>query len=149
MTLQINQPEYVEWLRRLKGEIHHARHRAALAVNSGMIMLYWRIGREILERQAAHGWGARVIDQLASDLHSEFPDVRGFSPRNLKYMRKFAETWSDEAIVQGILAQLPWYQNIAILDKAREYPQRLWYARAAVEYGWTRDVLVHHIDTPV
>jgi hypothetical protein len=84
MPLPTTPPEYREWLSSLKDEIHQARRRAALAVNSEMILLYWRIGREIVQRQAVHKWGARVIDQLATDLHSEFPDVRGFSPRNLK-----------------------------------------------------------------
>jgi predicted nuclease of restriction endonuclease-like (RecB) superfamily len=78
MPLQTTPPEYREWLRTLKDEIHQARRRAALAVNSEMIRLYWRIGKEIVQRQAAHKWGAQVIDQLAADLHSEFPDVRGF-----------------------------------------------------------------------
>jgi len=121
--------------------------RAALAVNSEMILLYWRIGREIVQRQAAHKWGARVIDQLATDLHSEFPDVRGFSPRNLKYMRKLALTWPDQQIVQQIVAQLPWGQNVTLLDKLQDDGQRLWYARAAIEHGWSRDILVHQIET--
>jgi predicted nuclease of restriction endonuclease-like (RecB) superfamily len=112
-----------------------------------MILLYWRIGREIVQRQAAHKWGARVIDQLATDLHSEFPDVRGFSPRNLKYMRKLALTWPDQQIVQQIVAQLPWGQNVTLLDKLQDDGQRLWYARAAIEHGWSRDILVHQIET--
>lgn len=147
MPLQTTPPEYLEWLRNLKGEIQQARHRAALAVNSELILLYWRIGREILERQATHGWGARVIDQLAADLHSEFPDVKGFSPRNLKYMRKFAQEWGDSAIVQQVVAQLPWGQNVLLLDSVPDEAQRLWYARAAVEHGWSRNILKHQIET--
>lgn len=140
-------PEYREWLSSLKHEIHQARRRAALAVNSEMILLYWQIGREIVQRQATHKWGARVIDQLAADLHSEFPDVRGFSPRNLKYMRKLALTWPNQQIVQQVVAQLPWGQNVTLLDKVQEDGQRLWYARAAMEHGWSRDILVHQIET--
>jgi predicted nuclease of restriction endonuclease-like (RecB) superfamily len=147
MPLPTIPPEYREWLSSLKDEIHQARRRAALAVNSEMILLYWRIGREIVQRQAAHKWGARVIDQLATDLHSEFPDVRGFSPRNLKYMRKLALTWPDQQIVQQIVAQLPWGQNVTLLDKLQDDGQRLWYARAAIEHGWSRDILVHQIET--
>jgi predicted nuclease of restriction endonuclease-like (RecB) superfamily len=131
MPLPTTPPEYREWLSSLKDEIHQARRRAALAVNSEMILLYWRIGREIVQRQAVHKWGARVIDQLATDLHSEFPDVRGFSPRNLKYMRKLALTWPDQQIVQQVVAQLPWGQNVTLLDKLQDDGQRLWYARAA------------------
>jgi predicted nuclease of restriction endonuclease-like (RecB) superfamily len=147
MPLQTTPPEYKEWLRTLKDEIHQARRRAALAVNSELILLYWRIGREIVQRQAVHKWGARVIDRLAADLHTEFPDVRGFSPRNLKYMRKLALTWSDQQIVQQVVAQLPWGQNVTLLDKVRDDGQRLWYARAAIEHGWSRDILVHQIET--
>jgi predicted nuclease of restriction endonuclease-like (RecB) superfamily len=147
MPLPTTPPEYREWLSSLKDEIHQARRRAALAVNSEMILLYWRIGREIVQRQAVHKWGARVIDQLATDLHSEFPDVRGFSPRNLKYMRKLALTWPDQQIVQQVVAQLPWGQNVTLLDKLQDDGQRLWYARAAIEHGWSRDILVHQIET--
>ncbi len=147
MPLQTTPKEYRVWLQSLKAEIHQARRRAALAVNSEMISLYWKIGREILDRQEQHGWGARVIDQLAADLHGEFPDVRGFSPRSLKYMRKFALEWPDMAIVQQLAAQLPWGQHMVLLDALENLEERLWYARAAVEHGWSRSILVHQIET--
>lgn len=82
-------PEYPEWLERLKAEIRHAQGRAALAVNTEMIRLYWCLGREILAKQATQGWGKRVIDNLADDLQREFPQMKGLSPRNLRYMRQF------------------------------------------------------------
>lgn len=98
-------PDYAAWLAELKTRIHHAQQRAALAVNRELVLLYWQIGSDILERQGREGWGARVIERLAQDLRKAFPDMKGFSPRNLKYMRAFAEAWPDESMVQGVLAQ--------------------------------------------
>lgn len=98
---------YADWLADLKRRIHTAQQRAALAVNRELVRLYWQIGRDILTRQGEQGWGAKVVDRLAHDLHIAFPDMKGFSPRNLKYMRAFAEAWPDESFVQEVLAQLP------------------------------------------
>lgn len=100
---------YAAWLTELKIRIHTAQQRATLAVNRELVLLYWQIGRDILARQAEQGWGAKVIERLAEDLRLAFPEMKGFSPRNLKYMRAFAQAWPDEAIVQEALAQLPWY----------------------------------------
>ena len=147
MPIQSTPTEYRAWLKGLKGEIHQARHRAALAVNSEMIALYWKIGQQIIDRQERHGWGARVVDRLAADLRSEFPDIKGFSPRNLKYMRKFALEWPDPAIVQRVVAQLPWGQNVELLDALTTQDERLWYAKAAIEHGWSCRVLAHQIET--
>ena len=93
------------------------------------------------------GWGAKVVDRLASDLCREFPDMKGFSPRNLKYMRLFAETWTDEQFVQQVIAQIPWGHNLEILTKIKSCEEREWYARADIEYGWSRSVLVHQIES--
>lgn len=112
---------YADWLAELKARIHTAQQRATLAVNRELVLLYWQIGRDILERQARQGWGARVIDRLAHDLRTAFPDMKGFSHRNLKYMRAFAEAWPDSEFVQGVLAQLPWYHRLALLDKLNFY----------------------------
>lgn len=108
---------YGEWLAELKARIHSAQQRAALAVNRELVLLYWQIGRDILARQAGEGWGAKVIERLAQDLRSAFPDMKGFSPRNLNYMRAFAQAWPDAAIVQQAVAQLPWGHNVVLLDK--------------------------------
>jgi hypothetical protein len=102
-----------------------AQLKAGLAVNRERALLYWRIGREILLRQKREGWGAKVIDHLARDLGREFPEMHGFSPRNLKYMRSFAEAWPEEAIVQQVAAQLPWFHNCVLLDKVRDPETRL------------------------
>lgn len=115
-------------LAEFKGRIGQARLRIALAANSGMILLYWELGRLILERQSREGWGSKVVDRLSSDLRTAFPEMKGLSPRNLKYMRAFAEAWPDGEIVQRTIAQLPWRQNLALLDKLDSPSERLWYA---------------------
>ena len=119
---------YADWLAELKIRIHAAQQRATLAVNRELVLLYWQIGRDILARQAEQGWGSKVVERLAEDLRAAFPEMKGFSPRNLKYMRAFAEAWPDAEIVQGVLAQLPWYHQLALLDKLPGPETRRWYA---------------------
>jgi len=138
---------YAEWLLELKTRIHTAQQRATLAVNRELVLLYWQIGRDILARQAEQGWGAKVIERLAHDLRTAFPEMKGFSPRNLKYMRAFAEAWPDEEFVQEVLAQLPWYHQLALLDKLDSTETRRWYASKAIEHNWSRNILVMQIET--
>jgi predicted nuclease of restriction endonuclease-like (RecB) superfamily len=138
---------YGELLEELKARIRAAQVRAALAVNRELVLLYWQIGREILARQEALGWGAKVIDRLSEDLRREFPGVSGYSSRNLKYMRAFAEAYPDEGFVQQVAAQIPWYHNAVLLDKVKEPVEREWYARETIEHGWSRNVLAHQIDS--
>ncbi|MCU1249399.1 MAG: hypothetical protein JWQ49_2428 [Edaphobacter sp.] len=136
---------YSELLQELKTRIRGAQVQAAFAVSRELILLYWSIGRDVLLRQEGQGWGAKVIDRLAQDLQIEFPGVEGFSPRSLKYMRAFAAAWRDEAIVQQVAAQLPWGHHMVLLDRLKQPAQREWYLRAAVEYGWSRNILVLQI----
>ena len=138
---------YEAFVRGLKERIRTAQIKAALAVNKELVMLYWQLGRDILQRQEQEGWGAKVIDQLSKDLKREFPDNTGFSPRNLKYMRAFAEAWRDEAIVQQLVAQIPWGHNVRLLDMVKSPEERLWYAQQTIENGWSRNVLVLQIET--
>jgi predicted nuclease of restriction endonuclease-like (RecB) superfamily len=133
---------YADWLADLKGRIHNAQQRATLAVNRELVLLYWQIGRDILARQAAQGWGAKVIDRLAHDLRAAFPDMKGFSPRNLKYMRAFAEAWPDAEFVQQAAAQLPWGHNLVLLDRLNTPTERRWYTAKALEHNWSRNILV-------
>ncbi|HQD14889.1 MAG TPA: DUF1016 N-terminal domain-containing protein [Ottowia sp.] len=140
-------PDYAAWLAELKARIHTAQQRATLAVNRELVLLYWQIGQDILARQDREGWGAKVIDRLAQDLRSAFPDMKGFSPRNLKYMRAFAQAWPDQAFVQEVLAQLPWYHQLALLDKLQSTHERQWYAAKAIEHNWSRHVLVMQIES--
>ena len=140
-------PEYQSLLANLKQRIQEAQVRAGLAVNRELVLLYWSIGREILTRQEERGWGAKVIDSLAKDLRRSFPEMQGLSPRNLKYMRAFAEAWPDEAIAQAPLAQITWYHNLALLEKLKSPEDRLWYAQQTAQNGWSRNVLVLQIES--
>jgi len=117
--------DYDTLLQDLKARIAGAQVWAALAVNRELVLLYWQIGRDILMQQRQQGWGAKVIDRLAHDLRRAFPDLKGFSPRNLKYMRAFAEAWPDETLVQQVAAQIPWFHNCVLLDKLAEPDARL------------------------
>lgn len=139
--LQAAPEGYAEWLTGLKRRIHTAQQRATLAVNRELVLLYWQIGRDILERQSAQGWGAKVVDRLAADLRIAFPEMKGFSPRNLKYMRAFAEAWPDEPIVQQVVAQLPWGHCLVLLDRLKSREERVAYAHATIQNGWSRNVL--------
>lgn len=138
---------YEVFLKDLKTRIRQAQVRAALAVNKELIILYWQIGREILTRQQQEGWGTKVIDRLAKDLKREFPEMKGVSPRNLKYMRAFAEAYPDEAIVQRCAAQIPWRHNQVLIDKLDDLSERVWYAQQSLDHGWSRDILVMQIES--
>lgn len=139
--------DYKSFLNDLQERVRGAQVRAALAVNNELVTLYWGIGRAILERQRQHGWGAKVIDRLSADLRRAFPEMKGFSSRNLKYMRAFAEAYPDEQFVQQVVAQIPWGHNVRILDAASDAAEREWYVRQTIEHGWSRNVLVHQIES--
>ncbi|MBV8658197.1 MAG: DUF1016 family protein [Burkholderiales bacterium] len=138
---------YADWLADLKGRIHSAQQRATLAVNRELVLLYWQIGRDILARQAEQGWGAKVIERLAQDLRTAFPEMKGFSPRNLKYMRAFADAWPDAEFVQQAVAQLPWGHNLVLLESLDTEAKRRWYADKAIAHNWSRNVLNMQIET--
>jgi predicted nuclease of restriction endonuclease-like (RecB) superfamily len=138
---------YAVWLTELKSRIADARRRAVVAVNSELVRLYWGLGRDILQKQARLGWGAKVIDKLAHDLRVAFPEMRGFSRANLMYMRAFAEAWPDEAIVQQLVGQLSWGANLVLLARTKGEAERRYYAQKAVTYGWSRNLLLHHIES--
>lgn len=149
---------YGEIINRLKKEVEAARLHAALSVNKQMLVLYWRIGKVILEQQESQGWGTKVVDRLATDLRKAFPDMKGFSSRNLKYMRAFAEAYSGfvqdplaqistGSIVQAPLAQITWYHHITLLDKVPDQTARMFYISKAAENGWSRNVMVHQLES--
>lgn len=118
-----------------------------LSVNRELVLLYRQMGRSILQRQGEAGWGTKVVDRLSVDLRREFPEMKGFSPRNLKYMRAFAEAYSDETFVQEVLAQITWYHNITLLSKVGDPAELEWYLRQTVKNGWSRNLLVHQIES--
>src|SRR5690554_899347 len=138
---------YDRWLGELKTRIHSAQQQAARAVNRELVLLYWQIGQDILQRQTEQGWGAKVIERLAHDLRTAFPDMKGFSRANLMYMRAFAAAWPNAEIVQQAVGQLPWGHNLVLLSRLKQPEQRLAYAQAAIEHGWSRNTLNIHIET--
>jgi conserved hypothetical protein len=107
-------------------------------------MLYYNIGRVINEHKS---WGNKFIDNLAADIKLSFPNTTGYSVRNLKYMAKFAELYPDEEFVQQVVAQIPWGHNVVLMDKVKDKDVALWYAEQTANHGWSRNVLVHQIES--
>ena len=164
---------YNDWLGDIKSQIHEAQQRASQALNLELVSLYWRIGKAILNRQNQQGWGAKVIDRLAHDLRTNFPEMKGFSRTNLMYMRAFAAAWPGAETVQGGLGQsesgavvpqpvhksgtrefvhqlvdkLPWRHHCVLLDKLKTRDEREWYLRKAIEHNWSRNILVMQIES--
>ena len=138
--------DYAEALQTIKRRIQEERLRVVLSANAAMVLLYWDIGRLILERQEEAGWGARVIDRLSQDLREAFPDMKGFSPRNLKYMRAFAAAWPEREFVQQVAARIPWFHNCLLLDRVPDAATREWYIKTTIEEGWSRNILALQID---
>ncbi len=162
--------DYAPLLAEIKARVQATRTKAALAANRELLALYWDIGRLVLDRQRQEGWGTKVIGRLSEDLQREFAGQQGFSPRNLKYMRAFAEAWPNTAIVQRPVAQigerrssspadqpttaivqqpvaqLPWRHHTILLDRLPDTEARLWYAAKAIEHGWSSNVLALQIE---
>ena len=137
--------EYGAWLASLKQRIQGARARAVLSANVEQIRLYHEIGRDIVARQAHNAWGTKIIERLSADLRAAFPDAKGFSARNLMYMRDFASAYPDPAIVQQPAAQLPWFHIVTLITKLDTPALREWYARQAIAQAWGRDALNQQI----
>ncbi|WP_132051565.1 PDDEXK nuclease domain-containing protein [Pseudocnuella soli] len=164
---------YNEFVAQLKAEIQSARLEATLTANVHLLVLYWKMGKAIADREGSVGWGGKVVEQLASDLRSEFPDMKGISSRNLRYMREFANAYplflqpavgahrkdgnkilqvplaklSDAQKVQDPLAKITWYHHITLLDKVKDPEERLFYITETAVHGWSRNVLVHQIES--
>ncbi|MFN0016235.1 MAG: YhcG family protein [Saprospiraceae bacterium] len=138
---------YRDLLREVKEKIRSAQIRALITINHQLLNLYWEVGKAILERQNAAKWGDKVLTQLAVDLKIDYPDLDGFSTTNLKYMRQFARAYPQFPIGQAPLDQISWYHNITLLQKCPDEQKRFWYAAAALENGWSRNVLALHIET--
>lgn len=142
-----NDDSYLQFINEVKEEIQNQRIDIVLNANSSMICLYWKVGKSVLTKQEEEGWGAKVIDKMARDIKEAFPDMSGFSPRNIKYMRQFAESWSDYEFVQRAVAQIPWRTNIVLMTKLKDKEERIWYAHETIQNGWSRDILRMQIDT--
>jgi predicted nuclease of restriction endonuclease-like (RecB) superfamily len=138
---------YPELLASVAHQIDSGRSRAVSAANQELVRSYWSIGRELLARESKEGWGSKVVTRLSADLRDHFPEARGFSPRNLRYMKSFATAWPDFAMLQTASATLPWSHHVLLLEKLTEPEARLWYMGAAVKNGWSHSVLGHQIET--
>ena len=139
----INNNEYLNLVQLVKNEIKQAQYKAALNVNKELIMLYYGIGKIINEHKS---WGNKFIENLAADIKLSFPEAKGYSVRNLKYMAKFAAIYKDEEFVQQAVAQIPWGHTVVLLDKISDSVIRNWYVEKTIENGWSRNVLVHQIE---
>ena len=140
----INNNEYLDLVQSIKQEIQHAQYKAALSVNKELIGLYYNIGQLINEHKT---WGSKFIENLAADIKLSFPDAKGYSVRNLKYMAKFAATYPDAEFVQQAVAQIPWGHIVVLLDKFSDDTIRNWYIQKTAENGWSRNVLIHQIES--
>lgn len=161
---------YREFLEDLKNRIRSSQVKAGLSVNRELILLYWSIGRDILERQKHEGWGKAVVDHLAADLQKAFPGMEGFSPRNIWRMRAFYLAWTEGVVAKQerkfgdkfltqvasemdgqnlpqAASEIPWFHNVILVQKLKNPLKRLWYAQKTVEHGWSRNVLVHQIES--
>lgn len=140
----MNSPDYLSTIEQIKQEIRTAQYRAAMHVNADLLLLYHSIGQVINAHKA---WGSKFIENLAKDIKLDFPQATGYSVRNLKYMAKFAQLFPDPKFVQAALAQITWYHNIALMDKVKDTDAYLWYAEQAARNGWSRNVLVHQVES--
>lgn len=147
MTDKMLPSDYQTFLHTIKTRVQQAQLHAVLAVNKELIYLYWHIGKEILARQEKEGWGANVIGRLSRDLHAAFPQMKGFSPRNLGYMKAFASAYTDEAFLQQVATKIPWFHHCILLNKVKDDQERLWYMQQTVEHGWSRSILEIQIET--
>lgn len=147
MSSEISTTEYKSFIYEVKSKIQHAQVRAVIKINQDMLLLYWEIGKMILDRQEHSKWGDKVIVQLAKDLKSEFPDLKGFSQRNLIFMRQFVQAYPDIEIVKQVVSQISWGHNIRLMQKVKDIEERIFYAQQALDHGWSRNVMVMQIDS--
>src|SRR4030095_10899587 len=138
---------YDDCLHRLKTRIRSAQTKAAVSVNKELILLYWEVGKEIIQRQEKEGWGKSVVERLSADLQREFPDMRGFSTRNIWDMRRFYERYSSRPDLRQLVAEIPWGHNLLILNSLQEMEVAEWYMQQTVQNGWSRAILAHQIRT--
>ena len=138
----IDNNEYKKILSSIKNEILKSQYRAMQVVNVEMIYMYWNIGKIISNNIK---WGNKFVDNLAIDLKLEFPDITGFSPRNIRYMRKFADEYQDEKFLQEVLAKITWYHNVILMDKVKDIEERKWYISQTIKNGWSTNVLKNQI----
>lgn len=139
--------DYAPWLAQIKARVQAARTRAVLAVQREQIDLYLEIGRSILERQSVQGWGGAIVERLSADLRRDFPDAKGFSVANLRHMRKAAEILLADENLSQVVRELPWGHCLSLIYQVKNNVDRAWYAKAAIQHGWSRAILEVQIET--
>lgn len=139
--------EYRGVLKEIKEKVLLSQLKAVVAVNTELIILYWEIGSSVLKRQEEERWGAKTIERLAKDLKSAFPEMKGFSLRNVQFMVQFAKEYPKFEIVKQAVSQIPWGHNIVLLQKLNNPEDRIWYAQKIIENGWSRSVLLHWVES--
>lgn len=145
---KLNISEYTKWFKELKDKVRKAQLKAGIAVNSALLELYWDIGKEIVEKQEKASWGTAVVEKLAVDLKHEFPEIKGFSRRNLYAIRQWYTFYSkDSEFVPQAVAQIPWGHNRLIMTKIKDIKEALFYAKATIENGWSRNTLEMQIES--
>ena len=138
--------DYPGLLTEIKERIRSAQYEALKAVNKELVGLYWDIGRMIVERQDVEGWGKAVVEQLATDLRTEFPGVGGFSSSNLWRMKAFFEAYTGLEKLAPLVREIGWSHNLAILERCKDPLEREFYLRMTRKFGWSKNVLIHQID---
>jgi predicted nuclease of restriction endonuclease-like (RecB) superfamily len=138
--------DYETFLAEIKERIRQVQYDALKAVNKELIKLYWDIGKMIVEKQKKYGWGKSIVENLARDLQKEFPGMRGLSSRNLWYMRDFYLTYKDKPKLQPLVAEISWTHNIIIMERCKDDLEREFYIRMSRKFGWSKNVLIHHIE---
>lgn len=145
-TNATNATEYRVFLEDIKQRIRKSQYEALKAVNKELIFLYWDIGRKIVNKQTALGWGKSVVENLAKDLQKEFPGIKGFSVRNIWYMRNFYRSYAHNRKLQPMAAEIGWTHNVVIMDKCKKKAECEFYVTMTKKFGWTKNVLIHHIE---
>ncbi len=136
---------YPSFLKEIKSRIHEAQYAALKVVNRELVGLYWDIGRMIVERQAGETWGKSIVQQLVGDLQREFPGIKGFSQRNVFYMRELYLTYRESPKLQPLVAQIGWTHNVIVFQRCKEPLEREFYIRMTRKFGWSKNVLIHQI----
>ena len=143
---QVTNGEYSKLLGEIRERIRSAQYEALKAVNKELINLYWDIGRTIVERQRGESWGKSVVQRLAADLQKDFPGIQGFSARNIWYMRDFYSTYSSKAKLQPLVAEISWTKNLIVMTSCKDDLEREFYIRMTRKFGWSKAILIHHIE---
>ena len=139
--------DYVEWINNLKKRFRQVQLKAAVKINNELLNFYWELGKEITQKQKETKWGDKFLESLSKDLMAEFPDVKGFSLRNLKYIRQWYLFWENGQQAVALITQIPWGHNLVIISKCKNTKEALFYVQKTIENGWSRAVLTHQIES--